>query len=291
MACKLKHKESDLIVKDLPINQGGVGRHKCASCAYEKGLENGKKHLDLKKDEIESFIQKLPLSQKGLRRHRDPVEAYELGFYHGQVEASKYLTINDKKGISFSMRNFGLSLVSKGILNVIKEDNLPYEHALGVINVAHGFEILLKARIVEQHPLLIFEKSLNNEKIKKGKELEFQDLLDNGRTIDYSKLPYQLWAVTGYELKDVKLFKDFGLIRNQIIHFHAPLTLSLSDLTFKYSFILIEKAVNDWWDKSILDYIKVFDRDAYKDIFKKLNKLDIKMSYKYDKRKGFKKIK
>lgn len=289
MACKEGHNKSDLIVKDLPINQGGIGRHKCASCAYEKGIENGKKHID--EFDVTGFIKGLSYSQKGLRRHRDPIEAYELGFYHGQVEASKYLTIKDKKGISFSMKNFGLSIVAKGILNVIKEDNLPYEHALGVINVAHGFEILLKARIVEEHPLLIFERSLSNEKIKKGKELEFQDLLDNGRTVDYSKLPYQLWAVTGYVLKDEKLFKEFGLIRNQIIHFHAPLTLSLSELTFKYSFTLIEEAINDWWDKSIFEYIKVFDRNAYKDIFNRLNKWGIKVSYQYDKRKGFKKIK
>jgi len=288
MACRKEHKNVDLVVKDLPINQGGIGRHKCAACAYEKGFESGKKHID--SFDIKDFIKNLPESQKGLRRHRDPIEAYELGFYHGQVEASKHLTIKDKKGISFSMRNFGLSIIAKGILNVIKEDNLPYEHALGAINVAHGFEILIKARIVEQHPLLIFDKSLNNEKIKKGKDLEFQDLLDNGRTIDYSKLPYQLWAVTGYVLKDEKLFKDFGLIRNQIIHFHAPLSLSLPELTFKYSFTLIEKAINEWWNKSIFEYIKVFDRDAYKEIFNKLDKLEIIVSYQYHKTKGFEKI-
>lgn len=45
MACNKNHSETDKIVKDLPISQGNFERHKCASCAYEKGLENGKQKL------------------------------------------------------------------------------------------------------------------------------------------------------------------------------------------------------------------------------------------------------
>ena len=29
------------IMKNLPENQGGAGRHKCPYCAYEKGFERG----------------------------------------------------------------------------------------------------------------------------------------------------------------------------------------------------------------------------------------------------------
>lgn len=45
MACKKDHNTTDLIIKDLPISQGSFERHKCASCAYEKGLENGSKKM------------------------------------------------------------------------------------------------------------------------------------------------------------------------------------------------------------------------------------------------------
>jgi len=179
MACKKTHKKADLIVKDLPINQGGVGRHKCASCAYEKGLENGKKHI--KDFNVDTFISNLEESQKCLRRHRDPFEAYELGYFHGQIEASKHLTIKDKEGISFTMQNFGLSMIAKGILTSLQKDDLPYTHAMGIINVTNGFEILIKAKIVEEHPLLIFDKITKNEKITE-QELEFEYLLKNGRT-------------------------------------------------------------------------------------------------------------
>ena len=36
--------ELDHIMKKLPGNQSGVGRHKCPYCAYEKGLKAGKEN-------------------------------------------------------------------------------------------------------------------------------------------------------------------------------------------------------------------------------------------------------
>lgn len=62
MVCNKNHSQTDFIIKDLPISQGGVGRHKCAACAYEKGVENGKNHV-LNFD-LEMYISSLPESQK-----------------------------------------------------------------------------------------------------------------------------------------------------------------------------------------------------------------------------------
>ncbi len=284
MSCKKQHKKTDQIVKDLPINQGGIGRHKCASCAYEKGFKNGKEHI--KDFNVEEFIYSLEESQKGLRRHRDPFEAYELGYFHGQIEASKHLTIKNKEGISFTMQNFGLSMIAKGVLNSLKNDDLPYVHAMSIINVANGFEILIKAKIVEEHPLLIFDKITKNEKITE-QELEFEYLLENGRTLEYSKLPYQLWATTGYKINDETLYKKIGRFRNQIIHFHIPLKESLSDYTLKYVFNVIEPCVNTWWDKTVFKYIKVFDRKAYKILFEKLKELNLSTNYDFDEKGGY----
>ena len=42
--------------ESLPHDQGGVGRHRCAGCAYEKGLTDGlerKEQLDLGLDDLE----------------------------------------------------------------------------------------------------------------------------------------------------------------------------------------------------------------------------------------------
>ena len=42
MACKKDHSAIQKIMFNLPVDQGGKGRHKCAACAYEKGFEAGK---------------------------------------------------------------------------------------------------------------------------------------------------------------------------------------------------------------------------------------------------------
>ena len=41
MACKKDHSKIQHIMETLPVDQGGVGRHKCAACAYEQGYQDG----------------------------------------------------------------------------------------------------------------------------------------------------------------------------------------------------------------------------------------------------------
>ncbi|MDL2262862.1 hypothetical protein LJC11_05115 [Bacteroidales bacterium OttesenSCG-928-I21] len=87
MACKKDHIQTDQIVKDLPIGQEGIGRHKCASCAYEIGYQHG-----LKKEEninLGDILDSLEESQKkeGIRRHKSPHAAYSLGYYHGVIKS------------------------------------------------------------------------------------------------------------------------------------------------------------------------------------------------------------
>jgi len=40
MLCKDGHRNEKKLAK-LPIDQGGNGRHKCAGCAYDVGLQDG----------------------------------------------------------------------------------------------------------------------------------------------------------------------------------------------------------------------------------------------------------
>lgn len=87
MACKKNHSETDVIVKNLPIDQGSVGRHKCASCAYEIGYEHGKSRSEFVN--LNSELNTLEESQKGDRRHRSPHAAYSLGYYNGVIDSYK----------------------------------------------------------------------------------------------------------------------------------------------------------------------------------------------------------
>lgn len=279
MACKKNHQITDQIVKDLPISQGNFERHKCASCAYEKGLDNGSKKL-LNFD-LENFITNLEESQKGFRRHRSAIEAYTLGFFHGLNGKNNHLAIKDKVKIASQMRDFGLFMIAKGTVNATySEMGEPYSHAMGLIQVANGFEILIKSKIVEEHPLLVFTKIPKETHLTDG-NIKLVDLLEYGQTIMYSELPERLWATTGYKIEPVELYKRFGKVRNQIIHFSVP-EISLSDLTLEFTFKIIEKAINSWWDTTILEYTLDYDDVILENIFDRLNDLELESNYTVD---------
>jgi len=67
----------------LPHDQGGRGRHKCAGCAYEKGLLDG---FDLK-EKIDLDLNSLKTSQAGTVRHKSPHAAYAQGYLDGVRKA------------------------------------------------------------------------------------------------------------------------------------------------------------------------------------------------------------
>lgn len=81
MACEIDHSSLKDILVELPICQGGPGRHKCAGCAYEKGLEDGRnKKMVINMTVI---LNNLPVSQSGFQRHKDPHVAYIQGYLNG----------------------------------------------------------------------------------------------------------------------------------------------------------------------------------------------------------------
>lgn len=279
MSCTKNHSETDQIVKDLPISQGSFERHKCASCAYEKGLENGNNKL-LNFD-LENYVTNLEESQKGFRRHRSAIEAYTLGFFHGLNGKNNHLAIKDKVKIASQMRDFGLSMIAKGTVNATySEMTEPYSHAMGLIQVANGFEILIKSKIVEEHPLLVFTKIPKETHLTDG-NIKLVDLLEYGQTIMYSELPDRLWATTGYKIEPIDLYKKFGKVRNQIIHFAVP-EISLSDLTLEFTFTIIERAINSWWDTTILEYALDYDDVILENIFERLDGLSLDSNYTVD---------
>lgn len=278
MACKKSHEQSDKIIAKLPINQGGLGRHKCASCAYEKGLENGKRKLI--NFDVMDFIETLEESQKGARRHKDSLEAYSLGFFHGLSGTTTHEIVREKHAISEHMKFYGLMQVARGVCECTYLEEYSFKYAMAIVHVANGSEILLKARIAQEHPLLIFSKIPTQQVVKK-EELKFEDLIEHGNTISFSELPERLWATTGFKISDQKLFKSFGEIRNKIIHFSTP-EIDFQKLVFEFSFKIIEPLVNEWWDDTLLNYGSTFDETFLEHVFEALKQYHLVTNYIYD---------
>lgn len=91
MACKKDHSNIQSIMAKLPVDQGGVGRHKCAACAYEAGYQAGYK-LD-ETLSIDNVLMNLEESQAGAQRHKSPHAAFALGYYNGVCQR----TIDDNR--------------------------------------------------------------------------------------------------------------------------------------------------------------------------------------------------
>jgi hypothetical protein len=65
--------------ESLPLDQGGIGRHKCCGCAYERGYALGLVRAEVLDIDLDS----LPESQAGTVRHKSPHAAFAMGYQDG----------------------------------------------------------------------------------------------------------------------------------------------------------------------------------------------------------------
>lgn len=85
MICKENHDSIQGIMADLPFDQGGLGRHKCAACAYVRGFRDGMNHIEV--INLANIMNDLPESQAGKQRHKSPVVAYMKGYSDGIIQS------------------------------------------------------------------------------------------------------------------------------------------------------------------------------------------------------------
>lgn len=133
---------------------------------------------------------------------------------------------------------------------------------LSVIQAAHAAEILIKAKIAEEHPLLIFEHLPKADKSEES-ILELKQLIEYGRTYQYADLPDRLWATTGYRLPNLETYRSFGRLRNAIQHFTSPKDHDLSQETLEFIFEVIDPLINECWGLFAIDYNEDHEPYAY----------------------------
>lgn len=78
MPCQLPHRY-DASFENLPDDQGGNGRHKCAGCAYDRGYQAGKNL----QSNVTLDLDTLPDSQAGTVRHKSPHASFAKGYLDG----------------------------------------------------------------------------------------------------------------------------------------------------------------------------------------------------------------
>jgi len=182
----------------------------------------------------------------------------------------------DTRDVAKHMKEFGLSLLGRSIKDVTFSEMLnPYVHAMAVVTCAQAAEIIIKARIVEEHPLLIFTKLPRPDP---SSLLDVGSLMAEGRTLTYDELPDALWATTGYRVANRSQFDEFGKLRNVIMHFAVPNT-ELDDAVLRFAFVVIEPLIYDFWKADIIESYEDFgEEEEY--ILERLSKLGIPFTRK-----------
>lgn len=169
----------------------------------------------------------------------------------------------DTRAVAEHMRQFGLTILGRAAYAVtFSEMGAPFAHAMAVCHAAHGAEITIKARIAEEHPLLLFTslpKSANAED-----KLTIGELFEYGRTTQFQELPESLWATTGIRMDHVEQYERFGKLRNIITHFAVP-DSDLACETLRFLFQVMEPLVNRLWEQSILPYAGQWDEVTVSD--------------------------
>jgi hypothetical protein len=133
---------------------------------------------------------------------------------------------------------------------------------LSVLQAAHAAELLIKARIAEEHPLLIFDQ-LPRLTQAAGANLDLQDLFKQGRTLQWADLPDRLWAATGISVPNSAIFDNFGKLRNGIQHFAAVPGVNAGEETLRFVFNVIDPLINACWGLFALDYDEDYEPYVY----------------------------
>lgn len=133
---------------------------------------------------------------------------------------------------------------------------------LSVLQAAHAAELLIKARIAQEHPLLVFEY-LPRPTAAAVPQLDLDQLFRDGRTYQWSELPDRLWASTGIVLPERKQFEQFGRLRNGIQHFAPAPEQNAGEMALKFVFGVIDPLINECWDLYAIDFDEDYEPYLY----------------------------
>ena len=159
------------------------------------------------------------------------------------------------------MRQLGLTMLGRAVHHAVFMDMVnPYYDAIGVLHAAQAAEVILKACIAAQHPLLIFSKLPKPAAEEEG-HLDIERLMKHGRTLQFAELPSTLWATTGFRIPNESLFRDFGELRNTIQHLGVP-SADLSRQTLEFIIGVVDPVIQEFWATNIFHHV-VFDEIEY----------------------------
>lgn len=173
---------------------------------------------------------------------------------------------NEIKGVAEHILDLGCGALAHALRHAMYAPMLNSRWPdLSVLQAAHAAELFVKARIAEEHPLLIFEQLPKPS--EQNPSLSIKTLFEGGRTYQWAELPARLWATTGLRLRDEKAWSDFGKLRNTIQHFASP-NRNLQRAALEFVFGVVDPFINECWNLYAIDFNEDFDH--YEHVFESL---------------------
>lgn len=166
--------------------------------------------------------------------------------------------------IADHMRGLGLGALAHANwhANYMSFEN-DYWPELSVLQAAHAAELLIKSRIAQEHPLLIFEQLPRSPDADSPPEIDLAQLVARGRTIQYTDLPDRLWAAAGVRVPDVAQYQEFGRLRNAIQHFVPPPQAQPSEQTIRFIYGVLDRFISECWGLFAIDYNEDYEPYVY----------------------------
>lgn len=158
------------------------------------------------------------------------------------------------KDVHRNMKELGLGALMHANRHAAYNNNCANDKwgELAVIQAAHAAEILIKAKIAEEHPLLLITQypQISND------DLSLNDLLlKDTHSIEWHKLNHYLWATCGMKIHNHEHFKKFGQLRNGIQHLGMrPSNISPNLETLKFIYSVIDPFINECWGLYAIDF-------------------------------------
>lgn len=160
----------------------------------------------------------------------------------------------DIKSVSQRMLGLGLGALQHANwhANYYSHENAWWSE-LSVLQAAHAAEILIKARIAQEHPLLVFDQIPKNTK-RTCNPLAMEELSEKGRSIQFADLPDRLWACTRICIPNIETYNAFGKLRNKIQHFAVPLDVDTAERTLEFIYDVIDPFIFNCWGLYAIDF-------------------------------------
>ncbi|WP_370191503.1 hypothetical protein [Qipengyuania sp.] len=136
---------------------------------------------------------------------------------------------------------------------VFADPGMEHRDYLCISSSAFAGELIIKAVIAKEHPLLIFRDLFHLEKHIR-EDYEFTEILLNAKTYQFDKLPELLWVTTGERIPDLDLFHRVRRARNSVQHFSAPDAGSFRRLSLEFLYKIVDPLLHRHFGLFAVDY-------------------------------------